>query len=80
MTSTDLYRYIRNKKPLMPGGISTVERLNQIRSQVTHHLVVGLLFDKAPDEVAEIERAFGVMQNKYHNMRFVLVEDPAILP
>lgn len=39
-----------------------------------------MLFDKAPGEKAEIERAFGVMQQKYHNMRFVLVEDPAILP
>ena len=30
--------------------------------------------------MAELERAFGVMQNKYPNLRFALVADPSVIP
>jgi hypothetical protein len=43
-------------------------------------LVLGILFEKAPSEVLELDRAFGVMQNKFPSLRFALVEDPSILP
>jgi thiol-disulfide isomerase/thioredoxin len=60
--------------------VTSAERLTKLRSQINHHLVVGILFDKAPSDVGELERAFGVMQNKFPNFRFALVADPSVIP
>jgi len=80
MTSAALYERLRSLHPLTPELIKTSDRLNKLRSQINHHLVVGILFDKAPSEVSELVSAFGVMQNKHPNIRFALVEDPTVLP
>ena len=60
--------------------MTSAERLKKLRSQINHHLVVGILFDKAPSDVTELERALGVMQNKYPNFRFALVADQSVIP
>jgi hypothetical protein len=80
MTAFELYTFIREINLFTPGLVTSAEQLAKLRSQINHHLVVGILFDKAPSDVTEIERAFGVMQNKYPNFRFALVSDPSVLP
>ena len=79
-TASEIYERLRSLHPLTPQFVRSAERLNQLRSQINHHLVVGILFDKAPSEVTELVRAFGDMQNKFLNIRFALVEDPSVLP
>ena len=56
-TFKDLYAFIREIKPMVPERVSTSERLEQLRAQVAHHLIVGLLFDKAPMVTDEVERS-----------------------
>jgi hypothetical protein len=42
---------------MVPEKVETSERLEQLRAQVAHHLIVGLLFDKAPMVTVEVERS-----------------------
>jgi len=56
-TFKDLYAFIREIKPMVPERVETSERLEQLRAQVAHHLIVGLLFDKAPMVTVEVERS-----------------------
>ena len=80
MTASALYEHLRTLHPLTPELVTSAARFNKLRSQINHHLVVGILFDKAPSEVTELVRALGDMQNKYPHIRFALVEDPKVLP
>jgi hypothetical protein len=63
-----------------PERISTKERFDQLRKQVSHHLIVALLFEKAPMVVAEVERSFYDMQLKSPLLKFVIVEDASVIP
>jgi hypothetical protein len=79
-TFKELYEFIRQIKPMVPERISTAERLNQLRNQLSHHLVAGLLFDRAPMVVAQVERALYDMQLKNPLIKFVLIEDSSVMP
>jgi 2'-5' RNA ligase len=41
----------------VPEIITSSERFEKLRTQLSHHLTVGLLFDRRPDEAEEIQRA-----------------------
>jgi len=56
-TFKDLYAFIREIKPMVPERVASKERFEQLRAQVAHHLIVGLLFDKAPMVTVEVERS-----------------------
>ena len=42
---------------MVPERVATKERFEQLRAQVAHHLIVSLLFDKAPMVTVEVERS-----------------------
>ncbi len=79
-TYEELYAFIRDIKPMLPERVSTSERFLQLRNQVAHHLIVGLLFDKAPIIAVEVERSLHDMQLKNPLLKFVLVEDASVVP
>jgi hypothetical protein len=65
---------------MVPERVTTKERLEQLRGQVAHHLIVGLLFDKAPMVTAEVERSLFDMQLNNPLLKFVIVEDSSVVP
>lgn len=65
---------------MVPEKVTTSERLEQLRVQVAHHLIVGLLFDKAPMVTAEVERSLFDMQLMNPLLKFVIVEDSSVVP
>lgn len=79
-TFKDLYAFIREIKPMEPERVTTSERLAQLRTQVAHHLIVGLLFDKAPMVTREVQRSLYDMQLKNPLLKFVIVEDFSVVP
>ncbi len=79
-TYEELYAFIRDIKPMLPERVATSERFLQLRNQVAHHLIVGLLFDKAPIIAVEVERSLHDMQLKNPLLKFVLVEDASVVP
>ena len=65
---------------MVPERVATKERFEQLRAQVAHHLIVGLLFDKAPMVTVEVERSLHDMQLKNPLLKFVIVEDSSVVP
>ena len=58
----DLTKFIRYFHPILPELIKDQERLNNLRKQVSHHLVVGLLYGKSDADVEEITRVLTLIQ------------------
>ncbi len=75
-----MYSYIRGFSPLFPEVVGSAEQLEKIRNQVTHHIVVGLLYNKNEDDIKEHRRALNEIQSKNQNIKIVLVEDYRVLP
>lgn len=65
---------------MVPERVASKERFEQLRAQVAHHLIVGLLFDKAPMVTVEVERSLHDMQIKNPLLKFVIVEDASVVP
>jgi hypothetical protein len=56
-TADEVYKYIRSYKPMQPKIVKSQAELKRIRDQLSHHLVVGLIYDKPKGEVDELVRA-----------------------
>ena len=76
----DIYTFIRTLKPLFIEKVKTYERFEQLRAQVSHHLFVGLLYDKVPFVTEDVHRFLFTMQVKNPLLKFVFVEDWQIVP
>lgn len=76
----DLSLFIRNFRPQFPEVISSVDRLNTLRKQVPHHLVVGLTYAKSDEDVEEITRVLTLIQQRNPNIKVILVNEFKILP
>jgi hypothetical protein len=51
-----------------------------LRNQLSHHLTVGLLYDRRPDEAEEIQRALTDIQARNPNIKIALVNDSSVIP
>jgi hypothetical protein len=76
----DIYTFIRTLKPLFIEKVKTYERFEQLRAQVSHHLFVGLLYDKVPFVTEDVHRFLFTMQSKNPLLKFVIVEDKQVVP
>lgn len=63
-TADEVYKFIRGFRPMVPEVITSSEKLQRLRNQLSHHLVVGLLHDKSEAEVEELIRGFTEIQTK----------------
>jgi len=60
--------------------ISSAARLQELRNQLSHHLITGLIFNRPNEEVVEITRAMTELQRRNPNIKFALVNNASIVP
>jgi len=55
-TADELFKFIRSYRPVRPHLIKSQEELHALRYRLSHHLVVGLIYNRPIEEAGEIVR------------------------
>lgn len=65
---------------MTPELIESPERFKKLRIQLSHNLIVGIIYHKQQREAEEIIRALTVIQERNPNIKIALVNDSSVLP